>query len=541
MKKIGRGVKIGSAGLLISLVLAGCGASKSSNQVKNKVTWMQTSELSSMDVSKMTDMISDTTLNGTNEGLLRMVKGNRLIPGVAKSYHVSKDGLTWTFNLRHSKWSDGTPVTAKDFVYSWRRTVTPKTAGEFAYTFDHIKNAKAINQGKMAPAKLGAIAKSPYKLVVHLTRPQSYFKYLVSQAYFFPQSQAAVKKFGAKYGTTSRDMVYNGPFKLTGWTGTNDTWSLVKNNQYWHKSAVKPDQIKFQVEKDPSTVVNQYQSNKLDVAILSGQQVQQYRHNKQLHIRKNAQMWFMEMNQKKYPFFRNHNIRKAISLSIDRNQFTKKVLQDGSTPSKGFVALGLGSRNGRDFADDAYVKSAVTANSAAAKKLWLKGLKQTGKKTVSFTLLADDTDTGKRSAEFIQSELDKLPGFNVAVENLPFKTRLTRSANGQFQMVLSSWTGDYPDPMTSLSNMTSHSSYNNGKWTNRQYDRLIEAAEGRDANRPQQRWRDMVKAEKVLANDEGIVPLYQAAVPQLVKPGIKGIQFFPESPEWDWSKIYRTK
>lgn len=286
MKRVKQVISFGGIAVMIGLVLTGCGESKSTSRPKNKITWMQSSELSSMDISKMTDMISDTTLNGSNEGLLRMVKGNKLIPGVAKSYHVSKDGLTWTFNLRRSEWSNGTPVTAKDFVYSWQRTITPRTAGEFAYTFDHIKNAKAINAGKMAPSKLGAVAKGNDQLIVHLTKPQSYFKYLVSQAYFFPQSQAAVKKFGTKYGTTSQDMIYNGPFKLTGWTGTNDTWSLVKNNRYWHKDAVKLDQVKFQVEKDPSTVINQYQSNKLDVAVLSGQQVQQYRHSKQLHIRK---------------------------------------------------------------------------------------------------------------------------------------------------------------------------------------------------------------------------------------------------------------
>lgn len=539
MKKTKQMIRLSGVAVTLGLLLAGCGSRSATNGKKQPITWMQTSELSSMDISKMTDMISDTTLNGTNEGLLRVVKGNRLIPGVAKNYHVSKDGLTWTFNLRHSKWSDGSPVTAKDFIFSWQRTVTPKTAGEFAYTFDHIRNAKAINAGKLAPTKLGVSAPTPYRLVVHLTKPQSYFKYLVSQAYFFPQKAAAVKKFGSKYGTTSRDMVYNGPFKLTGWTGTNDTWKLVKNNHYWHQSAVKPQQINFQVEKDPATVINQYQRNKLDVATLSGQQVQQYRHNRQLHIRKNAQMWFLEMNQKREPFFRNRQIRKALSMMINRQQFTSKVLDDGSTPSKGFVALGLGSRNGRQFADQAYVKSAVTQNIAKAKRLWAAGLKQTGRKKVTYNLLADDTDAGKRSAEFIQSELEKLPGFKVTVTNLPFKTRLTRSSNGQFDMVLSSWTGDYPDPMTSLSNMTSHSSYNNGKWTNHRYDHLIDLAEGRDANRPQQRWQDMIQAEKVLAADEGVVPLYQAAVPQLVKPDVKGIQFFPESPEWDWQQLER--
>nr|WP_050802936.1 peptide ABC transporter substrate-binding protein [Lentilactobacillus parafarraginis] len=523
--------------VLVGLAVTGCGTKTATKPHQNTVHWMQANPISSMDISKMTDLVSDTTLNATNEGLLRVVKGNKLIPGVAKSYHVSKDGLTWTFQLRHSKWSDGTPVTAKNFVYSWRRTVAPKTAGQFAYTFDHIKNATAINQGKDSPKQLGVQAIGNYRLVVHLVKPQSYFKYLVSQAYFFPQSAAAVKKFGARYGTSSQRMIYNGPFKLTGWNGTNDTWNLVKNPEYWNPASVKPTKIAFQVEKDPATALNQYQSHKLDSVTLSGQQVAQYRHDKNLHLRKNAQMWFLEMNQKKEAFFRNVNIRKAISLSINRKQLTNHVLQDGSTPSKGFVALGLGARHGVDFANAAEVTSSVTDNHKQALTYWRKGLRQTGHKSVSYSLLIDDTDTAKRTGEFIQSELSALPGFHVTTSSMPFKSRLTRSANGQFDMVLSSWTGDYPDPMTSLSNMTSHSSYNHGKWHNARYDQLIAKAEGQDATNPAKRWADMVAAEKTLANDQGVVVLYQAAIAQLVRSNIKGIQFFPESPQWDWRNV----
>ncbi|GAF36647.1 oligopeptide ABC transporter, periplasmic oligopeptide-binding protein OppA [Lentilactobacillus farraginis DSM 18382 = JCM 14108] len=330
--------KLGGMVLLSALVLAGCGSKSSqSGSKKQEFTWQETSNLPTMDLSKATDQVSAETLNATNEGLLKMSTNAKVTPGVAKNYTVSKDGKTWTFNLRHSKWSDGTPVTAKDFVYSWQRTLAPKTASQYAYIFDHIKNATKVNAGKAPASSLGVKADGDYKLVVTLNRPQSYFKYLVANAEFFPQKQSAVKKYGSKYGTQSKYMVYNGPFKLTGWNGTNDSWTMVKNSNYWNKKNIKLDKMKIQVVKDPSTVLNQYNTDKLNAITLTGsQQVSHYKNNKDYKSYLNASTFYLEMNQKKDPVLRNANIRKALSLSIDRKQLTDKVLADGSVPARGW-------------------------------------------------------------------------------------------------------------------------------------------------------------------------------------------------------------
>lgn len=534
--KIGSFTKLGGITVLTALLLAGCGQNSSQSK-KKELTWVQQSNMTTMDISKVTDQIGAQTLNNSNEGLLRMAEHNRVIPGVAKNYTVSKDGKTWTFNLRHSKWSDGTPVTAKDFVYSWRRTVNPKTAGQYAYIFMNIKNAAKINAGKLSPTKLGVRADGNYRLVVTLKKPQSYFKYLVADVEFFPQKASTVKKYGQKYGTTSKAMVYNGPFKMTGWTGTNDTWHLVKNPRYWNAKQIKLDKINFRVIKTPETFLNEYQDNKVQVTPLSGQQVKQYRTNKDYVLRSNAATWYLEMNQHKYKFFRNVNIRKALSLTIDRKQFTGKVLADGSMPAKGFVAADMSTRNGQDYADAAYEKGAVASNLALAKKYWAKGLKQTGKKSVSFNLMADDTDAGKKTTEYLQSRFTKLPGLKITNQNIPYKTRLARSQDGQFDMVVTEWIADFPDPITFLQLMQSNNAYNNGPWQNKTYDKLTTDAEGKDANRPAARWQDMVKAGKLLANQEGVIPLYQQAQPQLVKSDVKGIQSFPTAPLWDWRNV----
>ncbi len=481
-----------------------------------------------MDASKATDTVSFGALNNSNEGLLVNAANNKVKPGVAESYKVSKDGKTYTFNLRHSKWSDGKPVTAKDFVYGWQRTVSPKTASQYSYLFSNVANADAIGKGKAPVSSLGVKAEGDYKLVVTLNKPQDYFKYLVTMAPFLPQSESAVKKFGSAYGTSSKDMVYNGPFKVEGWTGTNNSWTLVKNKDYYNASKIKVAGVKFNVQNDANTSLNQYETGELDETALSGaQQVAKYKNSSEFHSQKQASTFYIELNEKKDPIFKNANIRKALSLVIDRDQFTKDTLGDGSTSAQGIVSPGMSQYKGVDFTKAAGTKTGVSYNVAEAKKLWAKGLKEVGKKSINFTLLADDTPQGKSTTEYLQTAFSNLPGLKVSALNVPYKTRLTRSQNGQFDMVVSGWYADFPDPISFMSLFTSDGSYNNGKWNNAKYDELVKNAEGSDSNNAAKRWDDLVNAEKILMSDQGVIPLYHKVQPNVIKPRVSGVQFFP--------------
>lgn len=150
---------------------------------------------------------------------------------------------------------------------------------------------------------------------------------------------------------------------------------------------------------------------------------------------------------------------------------------------------------------------------------------------------ADDDDT-KRATEFVQSQLTKLPGLKITNSNIPFKSKLTKMENQQFDIGLSAWIADYPDPSNFLDLMTSNNSYNDGKWSNKQYDALIKKSESTDANNETARWNDMVQAEKILMNQQGLVPLYQQGQAALLKGSVKGVQAFTTSPQYDWSKAY---
>lgn len=513
------------------LFLAACGSKSSSTSAKNTANWTESAELPTMDISKSTDVVSSDMLNNTNEGLYRIGKNGSITPGIAKATKISNGGKTYTFTLRkNAKWSNGDKVTAKDFVYGWQRTVNPKTASQYAYLYSGIQNADQIVNGKKPVSSLGIKADGDYKVVVTLDKPIAYFKKLMGFINFYPQSESAVKKYGSKYGTNSSSMVYNGPYKMTNWTGTNLSWKLKKNNNYWDKKAVKMDTINYQVVKDQSTGLNLFNSNKVDYTTLSSEQVKNYKTNKNYLVRKTASTFYLELNRadsdaKVAKAFKNQKIREALSLAINRKQYVNTTLGDGSTVAKGYVSQDLAKnpKTGKDFTDDAYVASAVSYDQAKAKTLFKEGMKEIGESKLNIKLLSDDTDKAKKSTEFIQGAWQKLPGLTVSNQNVPFKTRLSRSQNGNFDTVLSAWNADFTDPISFLSLFTSDNSYNNGKYKSAAYDAAIKKAEGSDATKPSARWADMVAAEKQLMNDQAIIPVYQQANATLTRTNVKGI------------------
>lgn len=538
--KLKKFATVGAVMAVSALTLAACGSKSSSDaQSKQVLHWTESSELPSMDLSKATDVVSFDTLNNTMEGLYRLGKDAKIEPGLAKETHVSDDGLTYTFDLRKSKWSNGDDVTAKDFVYSWQRTVDPATSSQYAYLFDGVKNAEAVMNGKMKPSALGVKADGDYKLVVTLDKKLPYFKLLMGFPSFFPQNQKVVEKSGNKYGTTSKDMVYNGPFKLTKWTGSNLSWVAQKNNNYWDKKNVKLDSISFKVNKSNSTSYNLYKTNKLDAASLSSEQAKQLKNDKEFLTRKNASTFYFQYNQTKKEF-QNKKIRQALSMAINREQLVNKVLGDGSSVSKGLVSKGLAKNHGKDFADEAYVKSGVEYNKAEAKKLWAEGMKEIGQTHLDINLLSDDSDKAKDTTEFIQSSIESTLGKSVTVhaQNVPFKTRLTRSEQGNFDMVISAWGADFADPISFLDLFTSNNSQNDGEWKNAEYDKLIQASKTTDAGNTDKRWDDLVKAEKILATEQGISPLYQQSTAWMVKSKVKGIIYNSAGVNYNFKNTY---
>ncbi|MGL4911283.1 MAG: ABC transporter substrate-binding protein [Romboutsia sp.] len=252
------------------------------------------SDIPTLDLSKATDLASFQVVNTVMEGLTRIDGDGKVQPGVADSWETSEDGLTWTFKLRkNSTWSNGTPVTAKDFEYSWKRTLNPETAAEYAYIMVDIEGA--ADAAKNGVDGVGVKAVDDYTLEVKLTRPIAYFAELMSFQPFFPQNQAFVESCGEAYGTAADKQLYNGPFVLSSWK-MEDQFAMTKNDSYWDAANVKLKTINHKVVKDTGADVNLYEDKQIDRVILSSDYVDKYKNDKNLKTREVASINMLQVN-----------------------------------------------------------------------------------------------------------------------------------------------------------------------------------------------------------------------------------------------------
>lgn len=530
------------AGIL--LLLTACGQQNSANQ-KQVLNLSATAPLDTIDISKSTGY---GQTGNVFESFYRLGKKGKPTAGLAKSAQVSADGKTWTFKLRKANWSNGDRITAQDFVYSWRRTLKPQTKSPYAYLFSGIKNADAIIAGKKSADQIGISAPNQQTVVVKLDKPIAYFKVLMAYPLFGPQDQKVVKKYGKKYGTRSQYMVYSGPFVIKDWNGTGNKWEFVKNPHYWDHKVVRLQQINYTVVENPTTGHELYQQNKLDMTPLSNQQVKNYRQSAQFKAYPYSYISYLaynfkDHNSQKRQALNNRNLRLALSLAIDHQVLTKKVLGDGSYLPKGFVAKGLADdpQTGKDFADQQAVKNTVAYQPALAKKYWKKALQETGLKQLKLTLLASNDDNSSSVvAQYLQSQYAKvLPGLSITIRSVPGNNALQKAQKGDFDLYLSGWGGDFNDPITFLQIPVTGTSYNYGNYSNTKYDELIQQAQNQDANHANQRWQDLVAAARIFNQDQGVTPIYQQVTSYLQKSDVKGIIHNTAGTQWNYKYAYK--
>ncbi|MDO4596961.1 MAG: peptide ABC transporter substrate-binding protein [Ligilactobacillus agilis] len=535
-------------GLVMALGLAGlfltaCGKQQTTSK-QQELRLSASAPLDTIDISKATGY---GQTGNVFESFYRLGKNGQPTAGLAKKATVSADGLTWTFTLRDAKWSNGDQITAQDFVYSWRRSLTPKTASPYAYLFSGVKNADAISKGKLPVEQLGIKALDNKTVEISLEKPIAYFKVLMAYPLFGPQNQKVVEKYGKKYATNSKYMVYSGPFVIKNWTGTSDKWSFQKNPNYWDKKQVKLDKISYKVVSNPNTGYELYQQGKLDMTPLSSQQVKNYKNSSEFKQYPYSYVAFLAYNfnatnaaNKKA--LNNQNIRRALSLALDRKVLTKKVFGDGSQVPTGFVAndLAKNPQTGVDFAKEQAVTKTVAYDANLAKKYWRKGLAETGLKELTFNILASsDTPTNDALTQYLQSQYTKvLPGLKVKVQNIPGKSALERARKGEFDIYVSGWGGDFNDPITFLQIPLTGTSYNYGNYSNSEYDRLIAKATNEDANDKLARWNDLVAAAKLFNSQQGVSPLYQQTTAYLQKKRVKGIIHNTAGTQWNYKYAY---
>lgn len=535
-------LKLGLSGLVILAAMVFLHIS--TVQAKQVLNLGATAPLDTIDISTSTGYGQTGNIY---ESLYRLGTNGKIEPGLAKSSQVSADGLTWTFKLRTAKFSNGDPIHAQDFVYSWQRTVTPATKSPYTNLFSSIVNAPAIADGKMAPTELGVKALDDQTLQVNLTTPVAYMKTLMAYPLFAPQDQKIVEKYGKKYATKAQYMVYSGPFKLVNWTGTNDKWQFKKNPEYWDHKKVKLQKINYTVLENTSTALYLYQEGKLDLTQLDNQQIDNYRDDAGFHRYPYALTNYLKYNfkstdAKTKQILNNQDVRLAISLAINRKTLNNRLFGSKTNPITGFVPTGLANSPVKqvDFAKSQAVADTVDYEPRKATEYWQKALKTLNTDQVSLTLtLNSDDANGSYVGQYLKGQLEKaLPGFKLTLKTVPSQVASSRDKKGDYDLLLAGWGADFKDPTSFLEVMLPGSASNTGGFENAEYSAAMAKAMTTDANNPSQRWSDLVTASQVLSKTQGITPLYQNDTAYLKKTNVKGIVHNTAGAQWSYKTAY---
>lgn len=528
-------------GVLLSLVA--CGQTKTaSDKGMNEVNLMEINEISSMDSANAFDGGSFITITQVMEGLYNLDEHDQPVPGVAsEDPAVSEDGLTYRINLREdAKWSDGSAVVADDFVFAWQKVVDPAFDSSSSILISGlIKHSAEIIDGKRGPEELGIKALDEHTLEIQLEKPVPYFQSVLTFPTLFPQKREYVNQKGATYAQDSDHLLYNGPFKLTHWDGTGQTWSYDKNPEYWNQEATNVDRINIQVVKETDLGVKLYESGKLDRAVLSGEYSQQFQGNSAYTSSLDSWVHYVNFNQEKegQTIFANANIRKALSLVVDKEHIATAILRNGSQALNGYIPSEFVGHPETQVDFRAENGELMVMNQQQAKAFWETGLRELGLEEAEVTLIASDQDENKAIGEYLQFVWgDQLPGLKVSLQLMPEKNLLDAKEQHDYDLLLTRSGPDYQDPLTFLDSYRTDNWGNSGSYSNAIFDQQLAEA-NRLTTEDAKRWEVLLKAEATLVNDGAMIPLYQSANTALQRETITGLVHHLFGPPNSYTKL----
>lgn len=489
-----------------------------------------------LDISKATEETSIGIISRINSGLM-IYDNNELVPDIAQDMpETNDDNTVYTYTIRDdAQWSDGSPVTADDFVYSWRRALSPDIESQFSYIFEsaHIKNAKAIVDedddmyGDIE--KLGVEAKDESTLVVTLSEPtpEEYFNSMMEFTPFFPLKEEFVEDQGDDYAQEPENILYNGAYTLEEWEhGVG--WKLVKNDTYWDADNVTIEKVNYNIVKDTNTSIKLYNSGELDRTGLVSEDVDKYKDDDEFEEMPDNGVFYWDFNREKVPAFKNKKVRKAFFLALDRESLVDVILNNVSIPANYIVPQNFATGpDGEDFhveggiADlDTYPKS----DKEKAKELWEEAKEELDIDELEIEMVTTDGELPGIIVDYYASQLSEtLDGLAFSINKQPYNSYVDLKASGEIELgVGEGWWPDYEDPMAFLELFKTDNPQNTYGLSDETYDNLIEEAEGLGDD-AEKRWEVLQKAEKHLIEEAHIVPVYQSGAAILSKDYIGGV------------------
>ena len=439
-------------------------------------------------------------------------------PGAAKSWNVSKDGLTYSFHLDpDGRWSNGDPVTAQDFLFSFERILTPLLGAPYAYMLYPMRGAEAFNKGELTEfSKVGAHAPDPHTVVIELSTPTPYFLSLLAHNTWWPVHPPTILKHGSMTDRISKwtkagNFVGNGPFQLTSWKLNNEIYAT-RNPHYRDPASVQLNGIHF-LPIEAQAEERAFRKGHLHVSsTVPIHRLDWYRehHPDSLRVDTTLGVYYYALNTANGALA-DVRVRKALAYSINREKITEHILRAGQQPAYHLTPPNTGGYN---------AEARLPYDPELARRLLAEAGFPEGKGFPKFELLYNTSESHRTLAVAIQQMWKSELGIEIELHNQEWKAYTSTREAGEFDILRASWIGDYDDPNTFLSLGETDNGNNHTNWSSAEYDRLIKlAAHTQD---PEARKAIFQKAEALLLEEMPVIPLYFYVTSRLIAPSVQG-------------------
>lgn len=527
---------------LTTTLLAGCGKTATTTDktsgVPQIIKYNLGAEPATLDPALNDAVDGATVISNAFEGLCRLDEKSNAVPGVAKSWDVSSDGMKYTFHLRdNAKWSDGKAVVAGDFEYAWKRALNPDTASDYAYMLYYIKNGEAFNNSKNpdwtgAKATIDDVAVKAVDdktLEVTLEYPTTYFLSLMAFPTYDPVRKDIVEKNPKDWATKPETFVCNGPFKMKEWK-PKDSLNFVKSSSYWDASRIKLTDIEYKMLDQATTYSAAFKTGQLDfIESPPSLETPQLLKDGTAKVTPYLGTYYLEFNltdkakavdPAAAKAIADVRVRKALTLAIDRKVIVDNVTKGQQIPAGAFVPKGLPEdKSGKDFRNKDYYNP--NGDVAQAKQLLADAGYPDGKGFPTLTYLYNTSEAHQAIAEAIQDMWRKNLGINVELKNEEWKVFQKTRTSKNYLIARGGWISDFVDPMSFTDLFTSASGNNDPGYNSAAYDAKVKAA--KMELDPAKRMKDMHDAEDILMTDLPVCPIYYYTNIVCIKPYVKGI------------------
>ncbi len=509
--------------------------------IKNEITVALSDEPPQLDSTRATDQYSFMILGQVMEGLMRYDEQNRLMAGIAERWDIRPDGATF-YLRRTARWSDGKPVTANDFVFSWRKVMDPKNASEYAFIGYGVKNAEAVNAGKLPLTALGVRARDDYTLDVTFERPIAFFDKLMAFAIFFPIREDFYNAQQGRYGADANTMLYNGPLKLTRWVH-GALLRMERNQDYWQPERIHLNAVNIgYITSDGGTWVNLFRDGKIAHASIDAENINTALEQR-WHIQREitGSTYFIEFNHRPGRLTENVHLRRALLLVFNPDELVNKVIKiPGNMPARSLFPSWIQAPTGPFLQVSPPPWHGPNSIALARRELEIARKELGLKEFPALVLLSSESSVADKQAEYLQRLWKNTLGLEIRIDKQIFKQRLAKMTAGDFDLVAAGWGPDYDDALTFGDLFSSWNKNNRGRYSNPALDAQVRIAE-RSLD-PVERFAAFTEIQRIQYEDAALIPNYEQGKIYVEDPQVVGIvrRAVGPSPDYTNARILKV-